>query len=180
MLRRILLAFALVLAPLLPPNEQSLRAQPSLEYQVKAAYISKLSPFIDWPSSAFAAPNAPLVICIVGNDPFGAALDRAVEGTRDRDHPLQVRRLPTPDPDAACHILFAGDAAIAGQAIEQMRARPVVTVTDSGQPARGMLSFVIAANHVRFDIDAAAAERVGLRFSSKLLALARTVRRASR
>jgi hypothetical protein len=178
MLRRILLAFALVLAPLLPPSEQSLRAQPSLEYQVKAAYISKLSPFIDWPSSAFAGSNAPLVICVVGHDPFGAALDRAVEGVRDRDHPLQVRRLSAPDP--GCHILFAGDTAMAEQAIEQMRSRPVVTVTDSGRPARGMISFVVAANHVRFDIDAAAAERAGLRFSSKLLALARTVRRASR
>jgi hypothetical protein len=175
MLRRILLASALLLAPLLPAG-----AQPSLEYQVKAAYISKLAPFIDWPSSAFAGPNGPLVICVVGNDPFGNVLDKAVEGVRDRDHPLQVRRLPAPDPEAACHILFAADAAIAEQAIEQMRAKPVVTVTDSGQPARGMVSFVIAANHVRFDIDAAAAERVGLRFSSKLLSLARSVRRASR
>jgi hypothetical protein len=175
MRRRILLACALLLVPHLPAG-----AQPSLEYQVKAAYISKLSPFIDWPSSAFAGPNGPPVICVVGNDPFGAALDKAVEGTRDRDHPLQVRRLPEPDPEAACHILFAADAAMAEQAIEQVRAKPVVTVTDSGQPARGMISFVVAANHVRFDIDAAAAERVGVRFSSKLLALARTVRRASR
>jgi hypothetical protein len=153
-------------------------AQPSLEYQVKAAYLSKLSPFIDWPAAAFTAPNAPLVICIVGHDPFGAVLDKAVEGMRDRDHPLQVRRLPTPDPEATCHILFAAETAMAEQAIEQMRARPVVTVTDSGQPVRGMISFVIAANNVRFDIDAAAAETVGVRFSSKLLALARTVRRS--
>jgi hypothetical protein len=173
-LRRALIASVLLLATL-PAG-----AQPSLEYQVKAAYLSKLPPFIDWPAGAFSAPNAPLVICIVGPDPFGAALDRAVEGQRDRDHPLQVRRLSAPEAEATCHILFASEAAIAEQAIERMRTRPVVTVTDSGQPVRGMINFVIAANHVRFDIDAAAAESVGLRFSSKLLSLARTVRRSPR
>ena len=173
-LRWTLLALMLALAAL------PAAAQPSLEYQVKAAYLSKLSPFIDWPANAFAAPNAPLVICVVGNDPFGAALDRAVEGVRDRDHPLQVRRLPAPDAEATCHILFTTDPTMADQAMEQMRGKPVVTVTDSGQPARGMISFVIAANHVRFDIDAAAAENVGVRFSSKLLALARSVRRSAR
>ncbi len=175
-LRRTALAFSLTLAVLLLPAG----AQPSLEYQVKAAYLSKLSPFIDWPAGAFAALNAPLVICIVGPDPFGAALDRAVTGVRDRDHPLEVRRLPVPEPDAACHILFAAEAALADQAMEQMRGKPVVTVSDSGQPARAMVSFVIANNRVRFDIDTAAAERVGLRFSSKLLSLARTVRRSPR
>jgi hypothetical protein len=151
-------------------------AQPSLEYQVKAAYLAKLPPFIDWPADAFVSPTAPLIICIVGRDPMGAAIDRAVDGQKDRDHPLTVRRLPAPDP--GCHILYAADAAIVDQAIEQLRDRPVVTVTNSG--ARGMIGFVIANNHVRFDIDAAAAERVGLRFSSKLLNLARNVRRGPR
>ncbi len=180
-MQRRTLAFTLALAALLlPAKEQYLSAQPSLEYQVKAAYLSKLSPFIDWPVTAFAAPNAPLVICIVGPDPFGAVLDRAVDGVRDRDHPLQVRRLAAPEPEAVCHILFAAEAAVADQAMEQMQGKPVVTVSDSGQPGRGMVSFVIASNRVRFDIDTAAAERVGLRFSSKLLSLARTVRRSPR
>ena len=151
-------------------------AQPSLEYQVKAAYLSKLAPFIDWPDGAFATPSAPLVICVVGRDPLGAAIDRAIDGQKDRDHPLTVRRLAAPD--AGCHILFAADRAIADQAIEQLRDRPVVTVTDSGQ--RGMIGFVVVDNHVRFDIDARAAERAGLRFSSKLLSLARNVRRGPR
>jgi hypothetical protein len=166
-------ALACGLLAICPP----VRAQPSLEYQVKAAYLAKLSPFIDWPADAFSTPTAPLVICVVGPDPLGAAIDRAVEGQKDRDHPLMVRRLASPDPAAPCHILFAAEPAIARQAIEQLRDRPVVTVTDSGSGPRGMIGFVIADNHVRFDIDAAAAERVGLRFSSKLLGLARRVKR---
>jgi hypothetical protein len=174
-LRRILLAFTLLLAAL--PAQLS-RAQPSLEYQVKAAYLTKLSPFIDWPSDAFASPTAPLNICIVGHDPFGAAIDRAVQGQKDREHPLAVRRMAAPEP--GCHILFTGDAATAEQAMAAVRGSPVVTVGDSGQPGRGMISFVIAGNNVRFDIDAAAAESVGVRFSSKLLSLARSVRRSSR
>ena len=61
-----------------------------------------------------------------------------------------------------------------------MRGKPVVTVTDSGLPGRGLISFVMQDNHVRFDIDAAAAEKNGIRISSKLLDLARTVTRRSR
>ena len=101
-----------------------------------------------------------------------------MQGQKDRDHPLAVRRLAAPEP--GCHILFAGDAAAAEQVLDAVRGTPVVTVSDSGQPSRGMISFVIAGNNVRFDIDAAAVESVRLRFSSKLLSLARSVRRSPR
>jgi hypothetical protein len=54
--------------------------------------------------------------------------------------------------------------------------RPVMTVTDSGMRAHGIISFVVIDNHVRFDIDDDAARRVGLSISSKLLTLAHAVR----
>ena len=52
----------------------------------------------------------------------------------------------------------------------------MVTVTDSGLKARGVISFVIEDNHVRFDIDDAAAAQGGLMISSKLLGLAHAVK----
>ncbi len=61
-------------------------------------------------------------------------------------------------------------------AIEVLRGKPVVTVTDSDVKARGVVSFAIVDNHVRFDIDDAAAAQSGLAISSKLLGLARTVK----
>jgi hypothetical protein len=149
----------------------------SVEYAVKAAYLAKFAPFIAWPDRAFAAPDAPLTICILGDDPFGTDLDKALAGQKDGEHPLAARRLAAPDPAAACHILFTRNEALAEQALTQMRTRPVVTVTDSGMQAHGVISFVVSENHVRFDIDNDAAEAVGLSISSKLLGLAHAVRR---
>lgn len=157
---------------------QPARAQPSVEYAVKAAYLARFAPFIAWPDSAFAGPAAPLTVCVLGRDPFGAELDRAMAGQKDGEHPLAVRRLTAPE--SGCHILFTADAALARQAAEDMKSRPVVTVTDSGLQAHGIISFVLEANHVRFDIDKAAADAVGLSISSKLLGLARKVRQGDR
>jgi hypothetical protein len=153
------------------------RAQNSLEYAVKAAYLAKFAPFIDWPDTAFAGPSAPLTICILGEDPFGANLDKAVEGQKDGDHPLAVRRLPAADPDVSCQILFTGDPEWADAALEMAKAHPVVTVTDSSLKTHGIVTFVLSESHVRFDIDEAAADDVGIHFSSKLLGLARNVHR---
>lgn len=152
------------------------RAQSSLEYTVKAAYLAKFAPFIDWPADAFAGPNAPLNICVLGSDPFGADLEKATAGQKDGDHPLAVRRMETLLPEAICQILFIHDATLADEALDALRTRPVMTVTDSGLRAHGIISFVVIDNHVRFDIDDDAARRVGLSISSKLLTLAHAVR----
>jgi len=151
-------------------------AQPSLEYAVKAAYLAKFAPFIDWPDSAFAGPGAPLTLCILGSDPFGADLDKATAGQKDGDHPLVLRRLAAADAASGCQILFVHDQALAEQALEAAKTQPVVTVTDSGIRAHGVISFVVIDNHVRFDIDVASAGAVGLSISSKLLGLAHAVR----
>ena len=152
-------------------------AEPSLEYAVKAAYLAKFAPFIEWPESAFASPTAPLTICVAGADPFGADLDRAAQGQRDGDHPLAVRRMSAPEPAAAsCQILFAsGPSDMVAAALEKLKTQPVLTVTDSDP--RGIISFVVVADHVRFDIDEAQADAAGLHISSKLLGLAHTVKR---
>ena len=157
------------------------RADDTLEYVVKAAYLVKFAPFIEWPDNAFASPTAPVTICVVGSDPFGAALDRAAAGQRDGDRALAVRRMTAPSPDMSCQILFAGGTPQAVEAeLDAWKERPVVTVTDTDQAARGIISFVVVANHVRFDIDEAAADAVAIRISSKLLGLAHAVNRGTR
>jgi len=75
-------------------------AQTSVEHAVKAAYLAKFAPFIDWPEKAFDGPTAPLTICVLGPDPLGADLDKAASDQKDGDHPLVVRRLAAPEPDA--------------------------------------------------------------------------------
>ena len=48
------------------------------EYLIKAAYLYHFAMFVDWPDDAFASRNAPIVIGIVGADPFGSAIDDTV------------------------------------------------------------------------------------------------------
>lgn len=154
------------------------RADPSLEYAVKAAYLTKFVPFITWPD--MPGPGSPIVLCLVGDDPFAGELDKDAQGAQVGGHPLTVRHLAEPDP--ACQVVFlsAADPDMASQVLDQLNGKPVVTVTDSGMAPRGLISFVIDANHVRFDIDAAQAEQDGLVISSKLLGLAHHVRTRGR
>ncbi len=153
-------------------------AQPNLEYAVKAAYLAKFVPFIEWPDTVFASPRAPVNLCILGHDPFGMALDHAAAANTGEGRPLAVRRLTSPDLAGACQILYLGDEAAAASLPAGLKDRPIVTVTDSGR-GDGMIRFVVEANHVRFDIDDDAAARSGVKISSKLLNLARQVRRRS-
>lgn len=173
-LRALLAATALgCLAPLAPAGA----ADASLEYAVKAAYLPKFIPFITWPDSAFSSPTQPVTICVLGGDPFGGKLEQSAASARSGERAIAVRRLAAPDPEAVCHLLFlSGDAAIAEGTLDAMKGKPVVTVTDSGLKARGVISFLIEANHVRFDTDDAAAAQDGLVISSKLLGLAHAVK----
>jgi len=161
----------LALQALVLPATQA-HADGSLEYAVKGAYLYKMLPFVDWPPNVFSAPNSPITICILGNDPFGGALDKAVADQRIGQHPVAVRRNVAPG-DMSCQAVFIdNDNASAEQAFE---GHSVLTVTDSGSSAHGVIAFVVEQNHVRFDIDDALAAKDGLTISSKLLALARKV-----
>jgi hypothetical protein len=153
---------------------------PSLEYAVKATYLYKFAPFVEWPAGAFESPSAPLNLCIIRFDPFGPVLDRAVEGQRVGDRPIFVRRLAAPDPRTPCHIMYVGSPSGTNPAdiLEQVRGRPVLTVTDAERDpsAKGVVNFVLDSNRVRFEIDQAGAAEQGLSISSKLLGLAVAVR----
>ncbi|HVW73739.1 MAG TPA: YfiR family protein [Rhizomicrobium sp.] len=145
---------------------------PSLEYAVKAAYLTKFIPFITWPNGALPQANTPVTICVMGDDPFGGKLEQAAAGAKLGEHPVTVKKAAAPD--AACQIAFLGTGADAS--LESWRGKPVVTVTDSGARAHGVISFVLVDNHVRFDIDDALAAQDGLQVSSKLLSLAHIVK----
>ena len=153
-------------------------AEPPVEYAVKASYLYKFAPFVQWPSVAFASPSSPFELCILGQDPFGAELDREVSGQTVNNHPIQIVRLQHVDAASGCHILSLGAAQ--GQtttdALRVVRGEPVLTVADAGDAAGAIIHFVIKDNRVRFSIDASAAAANRVALSSKLLSLALAVR----
>ena len=154
----------------------------ALALAVKAAFLYKFEPFITWPEQAFPAPDSPFNLCLIGGDPFGSLLDRAVDGQQTAGHRIAVMRLSLLSQDAHCQMLYIAPAAApaAHEIQAAVQGAPVLTVTDSigDASAKGMINFVIADNRVRFEIDDAAAKRSGLQISSKLLSLAVSVRAA--
>lgn len=152
-------------------------AAQSLEYAVKANYLYKFAPFVEWPPRAFASATTPFKICTLGEAPFGTALDEATQGQRVGEHPVVVHRLTTVTPADGCHVLYVGRSNVAEEALRSVRGHPVLTVTDSSQAVTGgVVHFVLHRGRVRFTIDTAAARAQGLAISSKLLGLAVNIR----
>jgi hypothetical protein len=153
-------------------------AQSASETAIKAAFLAKFGAYVTWPDA-----GGPIVICAVGNDALGNALDRAVAGQQIDGRPLVVRKLDSVDRGSGCSIAYlAGSSrqSVAG-ALAALRSAPVLTVTDSRESnARGMIHFQIAQNRVRFYIDDREAAQSRLDISSKLLALALGVRARGR
>jgi len=144
--------------------------------QTKAGDLFKFALFIDWPASSFSASGAPFDICVIGDDPFGPALDRTMDGQHVGDRTIQVHRLATSDGAGFCEIAFLAGSAKEPikDAIHRLAGAPVLTVTDASA-SPGMIDFTDDDARVRFRIDDQAAAASGLTISSKLLSLAATV-----
>ncbi|HEX3554778.1 MAG TPA: YfiR family protein [Thermoanaerobaculia bacterium] len=149
------------------------------EYDLKAAFLYNFTKFVDWPPSAFADEHSPLKICVLGEDPFGktlrALMDEEVGGRR-----LQLLRLDNLSNPAACHVLFVSrsERGRLPQILAGARDAPVLTVADTPGflDHGGMINFILEGSKVRFDVNQEAAERAGIKISSKLLALAKHVK----
>lgn len=151
-------------------------AASSLEYAIKATYLLKLAPFVEWPGTVPSDFN----ICVIGRDPFGGLLQRAAAGQTIDGHPVQVQVLGMITGPSGCQVMYiaGSDSQSVAAALQQVRGQPVLTVTDSQNDpaAKGIINFVIDEDRVRFEIDNAAASAGGLRISSKLLSIAVHVR----
>lgn len=148
----------------------------TLEVPVKATYLYKFAPFVEWGQGTFDSPASPLSLCVAGEDPFGAILDQAVAGKRFGQRPMVVRRMGVVSRGSKCHILYvAGSKAQpVAEGLKLVRGEPMLTVTDAARRGsdKGVIHFVVSGNRVRFEIDTAAAAVNGLSISSKLLSLA--------
>lgn len=170
---------ALVLSGLLPAAASAAAPpaplQTSLEYSVKANYLVRFAAFVEWPPRAFASAQSPVVICVVGRDPFRGALESAARAQTAYGRPLAVRRPGSREAAAGCHILYVGQGG--GGLVPEGRG-PILLVTDEAAPPaeRGMIHFAIRDDRVRFHIDLQQASRAGLSISSRLLNLALSVR----
>lgn len=147
------------------------------EVQVKAAFLYKFGAYVEWPSQAFPAPGTPFTIGVLGADAVAEELEQITAGRMVHGRPVAVRRLKRGDSLAGMHVLFVGQAARLAEILTSAKAQPLLVVTDAadGLPNGSIINFVPVENKLRFDIAVATAERMQLRISSRLLAVARKV-----
>ena len=150
------------------------------EYQVKAAFIYNFTKFTAWPTNAFSSTTAPLVIGIVGEDPFGQTMDDVVRGETVGERPLVVKRLRPEDDLRGCHVLFISrsEKERLPAVLSQLKGSPVLSVSEINGFAEqgGMVNLLLVSKTVKLEINQAAAEQAGLQLSAKLLKLARLVK----
>jgi hypothetical protein len=148
------------------------------EYAVKAAYLYNFAKFVEWPPGAFASADAPLLICIAGDNPFGDAL-ATLSGKTVESHPVEVRPIPAATGLEKCHIVFIGRAEQGRfkTVLAKLARLPILTVSDIGgfAQAGGMIGLVEADQRIRFDINLAITHQANLKLSSQLLKLATIV-----
>ena len=163
----------LVLLPVLMSHP----ARAAEEYEVKAAFLLNFTKFVGWPPDAFADSHSPLAICVLGEDPFGNALNEIVRGEAVNGHAVTVQRIRRAPESKACQVLYF--AAPEREAVRLLAdlGPGVLTIGEGDKFLRegGMIAFVIEDRRVRFDINQSAAAKAMLMLSSRLMMVARTV-----
>ena len=93
---------------LLTLSASVLAAQPrtgTAEHEIKAAFLYQFGLYVEWPAEKEPAAR-PFVICVLGEDPFGPALDAIVQGKSISGHAVAVRRVIGASEFEDCRILF--------------------------------------------------------------------------
>jgi hypothetical protein len=156
-------------------------AEASLEYRVKAAFLYNFAKFVTWPAQVFPAADAPVVFCLAGDDPFQELLDATTKDRKVEGRPIVIRRLPAEAPLAGCHLVFSSesDGARVAHVLQRAAGAGALTVGEAEEflPRGGMIRLLVDEGKVRFDISTRSAEQAGLKVSSQLLKLARSVER---
>jgi hypothetical protein len=173
--------FALVAVVLFCAIAAAQSDQPG-EYDVKAAFLFNFTKFVEWPENAFVDSNAPIVIGVIGEDPFGESLVRIVAGQKAQGRGIEIAKYRYGDNLRRCHVLFisASERQHRAPILASLQEASVLTVSDIDgfAEAGGAIQFVVQENRVRFVVNLEVATQSKLRVSAKLLALARVINRS--
>ncbi len=144
---------------------------------VKAAFLYNFAKFAEWPTRA---ANAPIGVCVVGDDGIAAALVGTMGGKHINGRALEIWRPQEGSVWRTCSVLFiaAAETRQSASGLGGIRTLPVLTVSDGKgfAQAGGIIELFVEGGRMRFAINVDAAERAGVHLSSRLLGLAKVVR----
>jgi len=151
-----------------------------VEYPVKLAFLYNFTKFVEWPVGSFRDAGAPMTICIVGDDPFSSNLESELRTRTVGGHPVEVNRLKPTDTLSTCQMVFVPFTAKnqSVRIVKGLKGANTLTVGEAEGFATlgGMINLTVEGNKLHFEVNLDAAERAGLKISSKLLSMARIVK----
>jgi hypothetical protein len=157
------------------------QGDPALERRVKAAYIYRFLEFVTWPDAPPAAGDSPFIIAVAGPDEMVEELRRVAGSRSAAGRAIDIRKMDPEGRMPPLHVLFIADTE-RGRLAQLIRAAPrgtvIVTESDGALGLGSIINFVLVDGRVRFEIAPEAAEKRGVRLSSRLITLAQNVRGA--
>jgi hypothetical protein len=145
--------------------------------QVQAAFIYNFTKYTEWPSQPADADTTHFHLCVVGDNPVTEQLDTAIQGKVAANRTIQIRHIGNEANLSGCEVLYVGNVSrqTEERLLAALSAQPILTLGSLPGFLRGqgMVTFVVEDNRVRFDINTRIAEKVNIRFDSRILALAR-------
>jgi hypothetical protein len=149
------------------------------EYQLKAAFLAKFVRYVTWPAERLGSDDAPLVVGVFGQDPFGDKLEAAFKSRKPDERPIVVRRFQGLEGLESAHVLFvpAREAGRLGEVLHTVKDASQLLIGESDDFAArgGVINFYLDDDKLRFEINTESAKRQKLKVSSDLLKLARIV-----
>lgn len=149
------------------------------EARVKAKLALTLARFAQWPSTAFASPNQPLLLCAAHRDDTLATAFSELAGQTVAGHQIKLLQTLTPA-GIGCHVLFVHESAerAGAAALAAVAGQPVLTIGDSQgfSVNGGMVELVNVNDAMRLDVNLRVIRAAQLDLSSRVLQLARQVR----
>jgi|GEM_PF-240853 len=156
------------------------KAAPTSEYELKAVFLLNFARFNGWPKETLPPGTEPLIIGVLGADPFGSALNAAVQGEQVSGHPLEVRRFGRQDDFSQCHMLFISksEEAYLPAILSFLRGKPILTVSDIDRFVyqKGMIGMQMEQGRVRIQVNFDRTKGEGLEISAKLLRVSLVIR----
>jgi hypothetical protein len=149
----------------------------NVEYPVKLAFLYNFTKFVEWPVQSYRHPGAPLMICVVGDDPFSPDLERQLDTKTVEGHEVEIRKLKPTENLNVCHIVFIPATAKEQEAriVKELAGSSTLTVgeTNGFDALGGIIDFIVEGNKIHIEVNLLAADRAGLKISSKLLSIAK-------
>lgn len=166
------------LAAMLIVVRAGLDAQAVTQPALRAAFLYNFAKFTEWPPDSL--PTGPLMLCVIDDSAVEGALSELVGNSTINGRTVTISRNASGARLRACHLLYVGEATPgrAAAILEELLGAPVLTVSNGDDFTRlgGIVGLFVEEGRMRFAINQDAAQRAGVRLSSRLLQLARIIK----